>query len=120
MTNPWLEQFNEANASVVNASISFGELTSRSANSLSRQELALVNQVIRDGVEMMQSLGHATTVQQAIEQQNELVASLGNRMAVLAKDQLDLLMEMQSEYSKWYGAHLGKLPSDRPNRRKAA
>lgn len=120
MTNPWLGQFNEANASAVNASISLGELTSRSANSLSRQELALVNQAIRDGVEMMQSLGHATTVQQAIEQQNKLVASLGSRMAVLAQDQLDLFVEMSGEYAKWHEAHLGNLPSAGPTRRKAA
>jgi hypothetical protein len=110
MNQPWLEQLNQNNTSAVEAAVSLGELATRNATTFARHEVGLLSHALEDGLENMQAVGHATTLQQVFDRQRELTEQFGPRLAALASDQVGLMLEMQAACTAWLQGRFDKMP----------
>ena len=130
-TNEWFEQINEGNTKALNAVVSFNELTKKTVEKLAQAQIELANEALNDGVEKIQSLGKVTSLPEFIDGQKALIGEIGSRMVDVTKARVDMLVEAQGEYAKWFEAQFAAVQASvepvaakpaprRPRARKAA
>ena len=106
---PWFEQINQTQTKAINAVMSFNELTSKSVEKLAQYEIGLANEALNEGAETIQTLGKVNSLPEILDRQKGLFEELGHRVLDTTKARVDLLVELQGEYVKWFEAQIAEL-----------
>lgn len=99
MQKELLTQWNEISKSAMEPLLRLNQLSSKIAERVTKQQLAITKDFLETGVKQFQTAGNIKSVQDAVQAQSALATEYGDKFKSYAQQALEIVQETQAELS---------------------